>query len=242
MRGFHLVAGAQASLKYSASPHVVATYLAELVATEKLDVVSTTEAQGRGKVRAVRRALGPKWRVRRRGEYLLAHRRRVFRGRGRARLVRLTRVHGDDAWRDLWIAAFPLTHVATGLPAEIEIGHAPAGVESGDEWSTDQPLQVKASKRGYAAWGRRPVEVVHIRALDSNLDQRRPRWRRFTRRMLRLPSVLGKRVMHRGTHGRRLIDTVHTNARDLSARVSKVNPPSPIDHRAVTYRLAISIP
>lgn len=233
-----------ASLHHSAKPKVVGNYLATLATQHKADLITTTEAKGLGKVAAIRKALGVGWTVKRKGEYLIARRGAVVGWRGVPEVVRLTFVNrGLTKWRDLYVGSFPLTHRPTGTPLVLEVGHLAAGVESGDKYRTaaKDAKAVKTHRRGLLQWSRRvkrlPSSATPILAFDSNLDQKRDGWVDHLERALGVPSIWSDRDPKRGTHGKRLIDTVHTTASVKTAFVSPIQPPAPIDHRAVVTRI-----
>lgn len=233
-----------ASLHYSASARLVAAYMAALVREHSADLITATEAKGFGKVRATQKALGAGWAVRRRGEYMVAWRTAVLRRRDAPLVARLTYVNrGAARWRDLYVGTFPLEHLPTRTPLSVEVGHLAAGVEHGDKYRADpaSALSVKTNRRGLLQWSRiiRPAGVVPILCFDANLDQKRDAWVEHLESRLSIPSIWRGRDPKRGTHGRRLIDTIHTTAPVKAAHVSPFNPPAPVDHRAIVARLEL---
>lgn len=245
-----MIRGGHASSKWSAPTWAVTRYVTALIATHGLDLVTTTECRSPVKVAALRAALGRRWAVRRKGEYVVCWRRSVFKARRRSRLIRMTRVYsGLHQWRDAYVAVFYLTHRPSGRFVRVEPAHLPAGVESGDQYRATRAaaLAVAASRAALHRWGvrndRTPEGVVLINAFDGNLDQSRPPWLAYMQSTLGLSSIWAGRVPEQGTHGRRLIDTVHTNARVVDAEVSTVprprvrHPSRRLDHVAIVYTL-----
>lgn len=233
-----------ASLHHSATPKVVANYLAALATKHGADLITTTEAKGFGKVVAVRKALGPGWAVKRKGEYLIARRTAVFAWRAEAEIHRLTKVNrGLSKWRDLYVGTFPVAYRPSATDVALEVGHLAATVESGDQYRTaaKDAKAVLTHKRGLLQWSRRvkrtPAGVVPILAFDSNVDQKRDVWVDHLEERLGVPSIWADRDPKRGTHGKRLIDTIHTTAEVDTAFVSTIQPPKPIDHRAIVTRI-----
>lgn len=235
-----------ASLKHSAKNKVVAKYIATLAFEHEPDIITTTEAQGLGKVRAVQGALGAGWVVRRKGEYMVAWRKATVYRRGTPSRTRLTRQNALAAWRDLWVASFPLVHRETGKRLNVEVGHLAAGVESGPAYrvAKKDAKAVLTHRRGLYQWAKRvkamPSGVIPVLCMDANVDQKNGTWKQTLERRLGVRSMWSGFAPKRGTHGKRLIDTIHA---PLEARrapfVSPLIPPKPIDHKAVVARFKL---
>jgi hypothetical protein len=231
-----------ASGRYDAATSAVADYHARLVSDEQPHVLTATEAQQPGIVRATRQALGPQWRVRRRGEYLIAHHRDTLAPRGPVRQWLLTRIKVLPRHRQLDPAAATFRHKPTGKRVRVMVAHAPAGVQDGNHWSSDR--RVRAHRSGMPRWGRRiergARRAVQVAVMDANLDQRRVRWRQWLTHALRAPSMWERRVPETGTHGPRLIDTGHVlGAPVTDARIVATPRPLGVDHRAIAFTVRL---
>lgn len=232
------------SLYHGAKTAGVVAYL--LATAALVDLLTTTETTRRVTLR-LRARLGVRWRVIRRGEYLVTFRRRRFRN-VRGGLRRLTRVHTVAAWRDLWVHRRILVDKATGQTYLILVGHLAASVEHGDRYRTDARYakDVRTHRDGLAALGKliAAEQAAHpdwhiVLAGDFNTDFHHPEWIRLTERATGLQLVWDGRQPDGGTHaGGRLIDAVAVsdNVEVLAARLSPVRKPADVDHGGLITR------
>lgn len=244
-----LVRHAHVSGRYDAKPQHVADYAATVVG-DHADVLTMTEVYDRRMYRVIRRTLGSSWRCTRRGEYVVAVRREHFRivaGRGQCR--RLSHAFtGRDKWRDLYVYGRTIVHRETSRHVFVTVGHLASGVESGDGYRTDASSapNVRANSEGSRNWGNwlraaraRKSSRVRVAAMDCNLNQRSEWHRGRLTGALGMRSMWAKAVPPQGTHGDRLIDTIHTDAPIERGWISPVKKPADMDHRAVVavYRI-----
>lgn len=237
---------AHLSLRFDAQPEHVAGYVAEVIDTEDVDVVTCTESKGRA--RAVRKRLGKSWRVQSRGEYLVCSRRAVL-GRWHGWPARLRKAAGAG-WhnrgggdRAYAVLVSNLRHLCTGSRVRVMVAHTPSHVQVGARFRR-LPARVNAWTKGLATWGRwirhcarHHKRVVQVAAMDSNVENHLPHWRHLLEHELGLPSIWRHHRPKGGTHGHRLIDTAHTNARVTGQRLCRVRQPHDIDHGGIVFRL-----
>lgn len=207
--------GGHASGKWSAPVRDVVDYYARLIRNHELDFLTATEGQQRGLVKALQSRLGKQYAVRKAGNYLCIIDRRVFKWTPLvpARQIRLTRTKNMPDWRNLFLGIFRIRCLQLpDVPIVVNVGHAPASIESGDNYRRANPKAVETHKNGMAAWGRwldrRARTTVAITTGDGNADLRRAAWRaRFNRDLGRgLVWNYSNTRNTRGSLGRRLID------------------------------------
>lgn len=235
---FEDLKGAQISLRFDVEPTHVAAYIHEAVTKLELDFFLSTE--GKGRVRAVRRALGRDWRVQARGEYLIGTRRAVLGRWLPFPLPRLRIVEGADwtngphAGTRHFAAMFSNFRIrATGQRLRLIVVHATSGVQVGSRWARlirrVRPYQIGVHKLG--DWLAKPApEVVQVIGMDSNLENHLEVWRDYLERELGLPSIWHFHRPVAGTHGRRLIDTMHSNVAVTDQGVSDLPRDHGLDH------------
>lgn len=241
--------GAHLSLRYDAKPVSIGRYVAS-VAREGVSVITMTELN-RKMAKATRARLPHGWRLVRHGEYGFAWDTKVFRaGPGIIHRKRLTYIHRNprDAWRDVWVASRRLVHRETKTLLRFDVAHMPSMVEHGTKFRSEvQPRdklvgkQVRAWKRGMNKHGLRaagrPDQLVQVLAMDANVNYHEERWRNEVRTRVGMPSVWDEHRPRGGTHGRRLIDVVHsTHELDKGNHVRTVRP-ADVDHGGIRYRV-----
>ena len=238
---------AHASLYHGAKTAGVVAYL---VATAALvDLLTTTETKRRV-TRRLRARLVRRWRIFRRGEYLVAFRRRRFRNvRGSGRLLRLSTVHRVSAWRDLWVHRRVLVDRVTDEKYLILVVHLAARVESGSRYRSDARYakDVRTHREGIEALGERIAaeQDAHpdwhvIVAGDFNTNFRDPAWIEHTEDTTGLTPCWKDHDPKGGTHdGGRAIDAICADEDDIeftAARRSPVKKPDDVDHVGVFAR------
>lgn len=234
------VRAAHVSGHWSARARTNARHIAGVVEDLELDEFRGTEMQWPGTLRAVRKAL-PGWAVSRRGEYLIGFREAAFEPVAPMELRRLTSTPRIALWRQLWVAHRVAIHIASGRRYRAEVGHCPAGVESGDRWKPGP--QAVTARDGIAKWGRRgwrwhavnPERRTLVRSLDSNLDQRRGVWLVWLTATLGGASIWPGRMPDRGSHGFRLIDTAHVLGGDVEDAGVLADKPKRYDHKTIWW-------
>lgn len=244
----HTIRVGHQSLKWSAHPAVVAAYLLRLVTLEQLDLLTCTEGKGRAK--AVRKALGSDFRVISGGEFLIIYRRAALSRWLQWPLGRLRTVKGAD-WsngphagtRRFQVLFANLRPHGVRRRLRVMVTHAPSHVQTGLVWR-DLPDRVRPYRRGIAQlgeWIARPEDdVLQLVCMDSNLEQHHAKWRVFLENNLdHLMSVWHEDQPRAGTEGARLIDTAHTNAEVSGQRIvhdsDELDRPHIIDHKAIVF-------
>jgi hypothetical protein len=237
---------AHLSLWFGAQPSTVADYVAATIGTYDCRLVTCTE--GKRYVRALRDTLGPEWRIQARGEHLVLSHKPTIKRYGvkparehlASRRAYYTRGGGGRRFRVM----FADLRIIDGPRLRVMVAHAPASVQDGKHWNHAHPDRVQASRQGFDRWGKwirrwqpKHRDAVQLAAMDSNLDQRLGVWREYLTDQLSLPSIWEWNVPDEGTHGRRLIDTAHTNAVVSGALVSKVARPKVLDHDGIVFTL-----
>lgn len=233
---------AQISLRFDVPPAHVGIYIARAVSQLQLDGFTSTE--GKGRVRAVRKALGRGWRVQARGEYLTGTRKAVI-GRwwflpfARRRIVEgADWSNGPRAGTRHFAVMFSNHRIkATGQRLRLMVAHTPSHVQVGGHWRK-LPARVRPHKLGMRQWGHwiaKPAPtVVQVASMDSNTEQHLEVWRDYLERELGLPSMWHDSRPGDGTLGARLVDTMHSNAAWSGQDVADLPRDHGLDH-ALAY-------
>jgi hypothetical protein len=186
------------------------------------------------------------WRVQARGEYLIGTRRSKLSRWPAFPAARLRTVKGAEwsngphAGTRRYAVLFANHRVRkTVRRLRLMVNHSPSDVQVGPKWR-DLPDRVNPYQRGIHRWGRwiartgrRAPRVVQVAGLDSNLEQHLEVWRDYLEEELGLRSVWHDQQPKAGTHGRRLIDAIHTNAEVVDADVVDIPRDHDLDHDLV---------
>lgn len=202
---------------HSSGAHMTATvdevvrYTKLLIEAHRPAVLTTTESTQKGLVRAMRKELGPRYLVRKAGEYLciLDSVHAAFRPWPSHRR-RMTRIKGlNDDWRNLFIGDFRIRFQrAPGLRYCAAVGHVASGVQDGDRYRRDRLAMVLANHEGMINWGKwmdKRDGLIISASGDFNLDFRRQVWRNEVERCMGGTLIWGSDA-HEGSHYNRLID------------------------------------
>lgn len=235
---------AHISGRFDCNPRAFARYVKDVVTRGRCTSFTTTETYG--SLKPMRWHLDG-WIITRRGEYVIGVRRDTYRRTQWTSFSRLSEIYtGRQEWRDLFAYRRTFTHIATGRRVLFISAHAPSHVELGDNWRGGS--QTEASKNGLTKMGRnirknlarRPGLVV-VAGLDTNMDHKREVWRARATSMIGLPSMWDARRPGVGTHGKRVIDVIYSNAPMHSATVSSAPRTSPkLDHLAAVVAIDIA--
>lgn len=231
--------------KFSVANRLTADYLRRNQQAFGLHYIATTESQKPGVRAAVAEALGPRFRLAKKGEYIAAWDRGIFhRDRRLVRMWHLTDIAGLVAWRQMRCAVFPLVFNDLDLRFRGLDFHAPSNVQHGDDWNWDAPRQVKASRTGHHVLGnriyradRRNPDLLQIVTGDENLDLFRDRWRHWVSSEEHAKSAWEGHLPNSGDHhGGRLIGNIAYAAGSkirvevLDTGVSHLSRPDEMDH------------
>lgn len=221
------------SMQAKASASQVAEYVKTCVKIDKVVAFAGTECRGVEKRNAIKKALGWRWVVRNRGEFVFAWRRDKFGQRGDVVLRTLSDVYsdvGEEWWKDFFAAFVPMAHKPTKSKFNWSVGHAPATIEGkGGRFRGRWPKQEAAWDNGFAKWGNhlraamnRGIDV--LAQYDGNANQRNFVWRKRVASLLQTPSALKNKKVNWGTHrGARLIDAFNTSLHVVKVQRSKMH-------------------
>lgn len=208
----HTVRAIHWSGRYDGPAKWLARHLRRIARKHRADYITTTESQQKGARKAVRRAFGKGWGVRKTGEYLCVFRRATFRPIRAPHVSIFTAIRNYAQWRQMHVGTFNLRHRTLKRRWRILAIHGPSAIQAGSSFRRGKQSEI--AWQGWPKVGRklrrfhrkRP-RAVQVVAADCNANLRDTFWMAWFEAQTGATCIWRNQTPNRGTHaGGRLID------------------------------------